>query len=142
MTSLLNTIQEQFPAPDEDEAADDLDMAFGPSEGKSSSDGNSAMPTTLAERQKAAEKGIQSIAKSLKYEVKRFGARVRNPSVVADRWNLLIDLQEFRGKCRAAIGELVHSSVNAFVEVGRPVVVPEYAADLAEGLAARQRGSR
>jgi len=87
---------------------------------------------------KAAEKVVQSIAESLRFEVGRFGARVRNPTVVADRWNLLIDLQEFRGKCRAAIGELIYASVNAFGEIGRPLLIPEYAADLAEGLCVRQ----
>lgn len=135
VNGLLSTIQESFPRTAAAEEEDDFDLAFG---GEDTPAPQTVVPTTFAERAASAEKAVQAIAESLKFEVSRFGARVRNPSVVADRWNLLIDLQEFRGKCRAAIGELVFSSCNAFEEIARPEVVPEYAADLADGLWVRQ----
>lgn len=137
VSALLTTIHEQFPETAVAQDEDDMDLAFGPSDGPTPAPTGATVPTTPAERQAAAEKAVQAIATSLKYEVQRFGNRVRNPSIVTDRWNLLIDLQEFRGKCRAAMGELVYSSVSAFSEIGRASVVPEYAADLAEALSAR-----
>lgn len=137
VNSLLTAIIEEFPEEPTEASDDDFDLAFAPSDGSSTSTGP-IVPTTLQERMDAAERTIQGIASSLKYEVSRFGTRVRNPSIVADRWNLLVDLQEFRGKCRAAIGELVYGSCNVFEPISRPAVVPEYAADLSEGLAVRQ----
>jgi hypothetical protein len=137
VSALLTTIHEQFPEKEVAAEEDDLDIAFGPSDGNAQAESGPTIPTTPAEKQAAAEKAVQSIAISLKYEVQRFGNRVRNPSIVTDRWNLLIDLQEFRGKCRAAMGELVYSAVSAFTELTRASVVPEYAADLSEALAAR-----
>lgn len=137
VNALLQTVHEQFPPGEEQAAEDDFDLAFGPSDGPTPS-AQMDVPTTLGEKTRAAEKAIHSMCDSLKFEVGRFGARVRNPSVVADRWNLLVDLQEFRGKCRAAIGELVFQSCNVFIDVDRPSVVPEYAADLSDGLAVRK----
>jgi hypothetical protein len=137
VNGLLTTISEQFPAAPKAESGDDFDLAFGPASDTPSAS-QSDVPVTPEERIKAAEKVVHSISESLRFEVSRFGARVRNPSVVADRWNLLVDLQEFRGKCRAAIGELVYAATSAFAEISRPLVVPEYATDLAEGLAVRQ----
>lgn len=134
--TLLATIQEQFPAAPEEEAEDDFDLAFGgPHEG--SAEPGAGIPTTPAEKAKAAESAVQAIAQGLRKEVSRFGLRVRNPTVVADRWNLLVDLQEFRGRCRAAIGELVYASCSAFADIARPSVVPEFSNDLGEALAVR-----
>ena len=137
VNGLLTTVHEQFPAGPAAAGDDDLDLAFGPSD-EPTPPPVADVPTTPAERMRSAERALQTMAESLKYEVSRFGVRVRNPSVVADRWNLLVDLQEFRGKCRAAIGELVYQSCSVFQEVSRPSVVPEHAADLAEGLSVRQ----
>jgi hypothetical protein len=142
VNALLLTIQDVFPNVLRPEADDDLDLAFGPASDAAITEPpppapSPAVPTTQSEKQAAAEKAIQSISVSLKAEVGRFGKRVRNPSVVADRWNLLIDLQEFRGKCRAAVREMVYAAVNVFADVPRAVVVPEYATDLDEALGAR-----
>jgi hypothetical protein len=137
VNGLLTTITEQFPPTQAQHTEDDFDLAFGPSD-DTQGDASVQVPVTPAEKIKSAEKAVQSIADSLRFEVNRFGGRVRNPSVVADRWNLLIDLQEFRGKCRAAIGELVYAASSTFGEISRPLVIPEYANDLAESLAVRQ----
>jgi hypothetical protein len=138
VNALLAAIDDAFPEAETQSSGDDIDLAFGPSDsGQPSIPAAVSIPTTQIEKQAAAEKAVQSIAGTLKVEVGHFGKRVRNPSVVADRWNLLIDLQEFRGKCRAAIRELVYSSVSAFADINRAVVVPEYAADLDEALSAR-----
>lgn len=137
VNGLLTAIEEQFPAPERTQDEDDFDLAFGGGDESTPSPGRE-VPTTFEEKARAAERNIQGLAEALRFEVSRFGQRVRNPSVVADRWNLLIDLQEFRGKCRAAIGELVFSSCNVFEETARASVVPQYTQDIAEGLWLRQ----
>jgi len=96
------------------------------------------VPVTPEQRREAAVDALRTIATGLRMEVARFGERMREPGVVADRWNLLLGLQEFRGRCRAAIGEMVFAACSAFADVERPDVVPEYARDLAEALAVRQ----
>lgn len=137
VNGLLAAIDEQFPPGEQSEEEDDFDLAFGGDDLGSSSAAHD-VPTTFEEKVVAAEQNIQGLAQALRSEVGRFGQRVRNPSVVADRWNLLIDLQEFRGKCRAAIGELVFSSCSAFEDIDRASVVPEYLDDVEEGLRLRQ----
>jgi hypothetical protein len=138
VNSLLSTIEDQFPFDDEGEAADDIDLAFGSFEESAPAEPTGpSIPTTPEERQNAAEKAIHDIASSLRLEVSRFGTRVRNPSVMTDPWNLLVDIQEFRGKCRAAIGELVYASLSIFEEISRAEVVPEYAKDVSDGIAVR-----
>lgn len=134
VTTLLATIDEEFPTPEES-VEDDLDLAFGPSD--SDTGPQVAIATTPEEKAKEAESSIQGIAASLRAEVSRFGQRVRNPTIVADRWNLLVDLQEFRGKCRAGIGELVFAACSAFQPLTRALIVPEYAQDLEESICVR-----
>ena len=69
----------------------------------------------------------------------RFGQRVRTPSVMTDPWNLLVDIQEFRGNlCRPRSGELVFSALSTFAEASRAEVIPEYAKDVVEGLVVRR----
>lgn len=135
VNGLLRAIAEQLPAAASSTEEDDLDLAFGPSTGHVEE--APAVATTTEEKTREAEKAIQGIAASLRAEVARFGQRVRNPTVVADRWNLLMDLQEFRGRCRAGIGELVFAACSAFSSISRAEVVPEYARDLEEALAVR-----
>jgi hypothetical protein len=138
VNSLLTTIEDQFPFAEEAEPADDIDLAFGSFEEASPVEPTGPqIPTTPEEKQRAAEKTIQDIASSLRLEVSRFGTRVRNPSVMTDPWNLLVDIQEFRGKCRAAVGELVYASLSVFEEISRGAVVPEYAKDVSDGIAVR-----
>lgn len=136
VNGLIGVISEQFPSEAEPEEEDDFEFSFGGSE--ESTPSAPIVPTTFAERAASAEKSIQGLAEALRFEVGRFGKRVRNPAIVADRWNLLVDLQEFRGKCRAAIGELIFSSCNVFEAIPRATVVPQYLADVADSLLVRQ----
>lgn len=134
VTTLLSRIEEEFPQ-EEEEEEDDLDFAF--SEEAFQTSPTISIPSTPEEKANEAENSIQAIASSLRSEVARFGQRVRNPTIVTDRWNLLMDLQEFRGKCRAGIGEMVFAACNTFQPVSRSQVVPEYAQDLDESLGVR-----
>src|SRR5205807_9344850 len=68
----------------------------------------------------------------------RLGERLRNPTVVADPWNLVADLLEFRGRLRAGIGEMIFDVAVRVDELTRADIVPGYAEDLAQALLLRQ----
>jgi len=59
------------------------------------------------------------------------GERVRSPSLVSDRWNLLELLQTYRADLRREIGDLVFLIASGCTEVRREDVVPGFQADVA-----------
>jgi hypothetical protein len=59
------------------------------------------------------------------------GERMRSPSVVSDRWNLLSILQTYRADFRREIGDLVFLVASGCTEVRREDVVPGHTADVA-----------
>jgi len=69
--------------------------------------------------------------------VQSFGAKVRDPAVVADRWNLLAEVQASRTRFREHIGTLVFDLVAPFVDVERAEVVPGHAEEVAGAVAVR-----
>lgn len=80
---------------------------------------------------------FQSAAQELRSEVMNFGMRVRDPSVVGDRWNLMTELQSFRFKFRDRIGKMVWDVATAFGECKRREVEPGYEEALAATLVVR-----
>ena len=68
----------------------------------------------------------------------RLGERLRNPTVVADPWNLVADLLEFRGRLRAGIGEMIFDVAVRVDELTRADIVPGYAEDLVQASLLRQ----
>jgi hypothetical protein len=70
-------------------------------------------------------------------QVQTFGARVRDPSVVADRWNLLAEVQASRTRIREHIGTVVFDLVAPFADVERADVVPGHAEEVAGAVAVR-----
>jgi hypothetical protein len=75
---------------------------------------------------------------NLRAEVLLLGSRLRSPEAVADRWNLLGNLQSARGRLRSGIGEMVADFASVFGEAARVSVVPEYELDLERALLLRQ----
>jgi hypothetical protein len=73
---------------------------------------------------------VAAVSSGLRRDVSRLGERLRNPTVVADPWNLVSDLLEFRGRLRAGIGELIFQIASSVSETDRAAVVPGYAAEL------------
>jgi hypothetical protein len=73
-----------------------------------------------------AEKSIQEISRQLAQQITHLGERMRSPSVVSDRWNLLAEIQAIRFRFRELIGDLVYLTSSLFVEVHRKDVVPGY----------------
>lgn len=80
---------------------------------------------------------IQNTAGELRTAVTNFGMRVRDPSVVGDRWNLVTELQTFRSNTRDRIGSMVFETASVLGDCRRPEVDPSYGEELAHALAIR-----
>ena len=122
----------QFPAAPEDETVDDLDAAFGP--------GWSAGKTEAPPRARADEIAslVASVCSGMRGDVTRLGDRLRNPTVMSDPWMLIQDLLEFRGRVRAALGELIYQVCSFVAKVERDDVVPGYVTELQNSLLVRE----
>ncbi len=130
---LIAVANEVFPSTDEPEAVDNLDEAFGPSGDE---------PAPALEVVESQEEGIArtvfAVCGALRQDVARLGERLRNPTVVADPWNLVADLLEFRGRLRAGIGEMIFDVAARVDELTRADIVPGYAEDLVQAALLRQ----
>jgi hypothetical protein len=80
---------------------------------------------------------LQKTCDELKAEVGRFGMRVRDPSVVGDRWNLIAELQSFRFQFRNRIGAMVYETASVLGECKRREVEPGYEEALGSTLVVR-----
>jgi hypothetical protein len=83
------------------------------------------------------ERVLESAATQLVEQVQSFGVKVRDPAVVADRWNLLAEVQASRTRFREHIGTLVFDLVAPFVDVERSEVVPGHAEEVAGAVTVR-----
>lgn len=88
-------------------------------------------------KQSYVDEAIQGAATKLQGEVAELGLRVRDPSVVADRWALIAELQVFRTGFRETIGSMVFDSASVLDEVKRQDVEPGYAEALKTALSVR-----
>ena len=80
---------------------------------------------------------LKGAATQLSDQVQSLGARVREPAVVADRWNLLAEVQSSRTRFREQIGTLVFDLVAPFADVDRSEVVPGHAQEVAAAVSVR-----
>jgi hypothetical protein len=80
-------------------------------------------------RQRLDEVFRASIAR-LSEQVQALGAKVREPSIVSDRWNLLAEVQAARNRFREEIGTVVFEGVSLFSDVEREEVVPGHAQEV------------
>ncbi|MGC4114071.1 MAG: hypothetical protein QM765_05315 [Myxococcales bacterium] len=127
---LLSAVREQFPA--QAQSIGDLigDVLDGP---------GATGPEALAKlKQGEATEQIQRLGNMIAAEISNLGERMRSPQVVSDHWNLLADLQEFRGKFRSIVGDLLYLSSSAFAHVSRAEVIPSYSEDLSDAVATRR----
>jgi len=69
--------------------------------------------------------------------VAQLGERVRTPAVVSDRWNLLAEVQSFRSRFRAQVGDLVFDVASRYADLPREALVPGHAEELEAALAVR-----
>jgi hypothetical protein len=135
VNNLVAVAEETFPPPPESDAADNLDEAFGPAKKKDDDDLPEAVIFDSEEEDLA--RMLATVTTGLKRDVARLGERLKQPGVVADTWNLISDLLEFRGRLRAGIGELIYEVASRVEEVERFDVVPGYADDLQQALLLR-----
>lgn len=126
---LLATVRELFPAGSAGGIGDLIGEAIGES---------SAHEALLLHKKEETSRHVQALAELLSREIANLGERVRSPQVVADRWTLLADLQEFRGKFRGAIGEMIYRTASEFAPVSQIDVVPGWAEDVRDAVAARR----
>jgi hypothetical protein len=80
---------------------------------------------------------LESIASQLFEQVQALGGKVRDPAVVADRWNLLAEVQASRTRFREHIGTLVFDLVAPFADVERSEVVPGFSEEVAGAVSVR-----
>lgn len=88
-------------------------------------------------RQNQVDMVLQKASDELKGEVGQFGMRVRDPSVVGDRWNLIAELQAFRFQFRNRIGSMVYETAAVLGECKRREVEPGYEEALGSTLVVR-----
>lgn len=123
VNALLTVIREHFPAHTPGGLADTLKSAI--------EEAGPFPPGTLNQRRASeAESALQAVGQQLAQQITQLGERMRSPSVVSDRWNLLTDLQMFRTRFREMIGDLVYLSASAFGELHRRDVVPGFEEEL------------
>ncbi|MBM4782319.1 MAG: hypothetical protein GQE15_31975 [Archangiaceae bacterium] len=89
------------------------------------------------ERHARVDEALQRGATELRTEVTAFGMRVRDPSVVGDRWNLISELQSFRYRFRDRIGAMVFDGAQQLADCRRREVDPGYDEELAATLVVR-----
>jgi len=132
VNELIASATEQFPAPEEEDGPDNLDDAFGPDIGAEPAE----QPARSVEEEIAQL--VAGVCSGMRRDVARLGERLRNPTVMSDPWMLIQDLLEFRGRVRAALGELIYQVCSFVAEVDRQDVIPGYLAELDAALVVRQ----
>ena len=86
-----------------------------------------------------AEASVSQLASMLQFDFLAFGQRLRNPSVVADRWVLLGELQELKGKCTQCLEAIVATLVQPFTERSVQAIWPRYADATARARVLREK---
>ncbi len=81
--------------------------------------------TTVQQRNEVLD-AIGPLAGIILTEINRFGTRLRNPNVVGDRWNLLADLQEFKGKFSKLLGAMRFGLLKPFTDLSEDALLKEY----------------
>jgi hypothetical protein len=85
-----------------------------------------------------AAKTLHSFCSNLTRDLHALEDALKTPTLMTDRWNLLERLGEFRGRARAAIGEMVFVAARLFAVVRKEDVVPFYREDVNSSLALRR----
>jgi hypothetical protein len=130
---LMAVAEEVFPAQPDSDLDEDLDAAFSPG-----NTGKQREIHVVESDEQSIARVVTAVCSGLKRDVSRLGERLKNPTVVADPWNLVADLLEFRGRLRTGIGELIFEIASRVDDLTRADIVPGYAEDLQQALLVRQ----
>lgn len=85
----------------------------------------------------AAIRALQDGSRDISGTLGRVAEMMRDPSVMADRWNLLTELQSVRTRLREDLGGLVFDSASFFADLRRRDVVPGFVAELRSAVTLR-----
>src|SRR5438270_11027880 len=132
VNELIASASEQFPPPPEQDALETLDDAFGPAKAEA------AEPQAPRTTEEEIAHLVAAVCSGMRRDVARLGERLRNPTVMSDPWMLIQDLLEFRGRVRAALGELIFQVCSLVAQVARDGVIPGYLAELENSLLVRE----
>ncbi len=81
---------------------------------------------TPADQWKEVQESLQPLAGILVQETQRFATRLRNPQVVVNRWMLLAELQEFKGKFQKLLGALRLGLLHPFTDLPDAELLGDY----------------
>jgi hypothetical protein len=133
VNAVLNAVRESFAMPPGGDAPNTVGQAIeevlGPEYDSR---------TPLERRKEEVVTRIHHLCAALAADVTNLGDRVRRPEVVADRWNLLTDLQDFRYRFRKNIGDLVYAMASPFSLASKAALVPWYAEEVLQAVALRR----
>lgn len=80
---------------------------------------------------------LYSLASMLARELTEFGKRLRSPQVMTDRWFLLSELQELRGKATKCLEAIAAAIVTTFSNERLELVLPRYVSEALRASALR-----
>lgn len=86
----------------------------------------------------AIDLGIYQLASMLQSDFAAFGWRLKNPAVVTDRWLLLGELQELKGKCTQCLEAVIAAMVQPLTDRALHVILPRYASATSRAVLLRQ----
>ncbi len=135
VNGLLSKVRELFPTGGAEGSGGISELIGDAIEAAAAS--NSTEARLEAGKQEAVEH-VHALAATLAREITNLGERMRTPQVVSDRWNLLGDLQEFRGKFRSAAADLIYLSAICFQEVRREEIIPGWREEIQEAVTTRR----
>ncbi|HLT30080.1 MAG TPA: hypothetical protein VK013_08550 [Myxococcaceae bacterium] len=85
----------------------------------------------------AAVRSLHDRARDLGGSLGRVAEMMRDPAVMADRWNLLTEVQSMRSRLREDLGGLVFDAIAFFSDVRPREVIPGYVAELKSAIGLR-----
>lgn len=135
----IEVLLKTFPAPAQPQANEfDLDAAFAePTSERSVAPARHARALAIdalveGSTDATAEQlgsTLYSLASMLSRELTEFGKRLRSPQVMTDRWFLLSELQELRGKATKCLEAIAAAIVTAFSNERLELVLPRYVSE-------------
>ncbi len=120
-------------APPPDRADDEVDITFDLIEPVPAPPVHDTMKEEVDQLVAGASEmraAVRPLTDLLVYELVRFGTRLRNPTIIADRWNLLADMQEMKGKFSKLLDALRAALVQSYASEAEREKLFDYRTEL------------
>jgi hypothetical protein len=85
-----------------------------------------AIVARSVDRQREIAEAVTQLTTLMRADFATFGQRLRNPQVVADRWFLLGELQELKGKCAQGLEAVLAAILSALSREPVEALLPRY----------------